>query len=180
MEEVEPVHGQAFFTLSMDNVFSQILVFDYYDPRRYYYRLLEDEDGYRREMDRLLRNMNSLLSEEVILINGEKVSAEALTINLDFRGMAESPAISFYIEFRGNLLHGGRNVYECFYGEGVAEYDYEVYWFLPRGSRIIEVETSTDYEVFGERFLVMWARRGDRYSGHERIVFTLPQPQQIS
>ena len=101
MEEVEPVHGQAFFTLGMEDVFSQILVFDYYDPGRYYYRLLEDE-------------------------------------------------------------------------EGVAEYDYEVYWFLPRGSRIIEVETSTDYEIFGERFLVMWARRGDRYSGHEKIVFTLP------
>ena len=32
MEEVEPVHGQAFFTLGVDEVFSQILVFDYYDP----------------------------------------------------------------------------------------------------------------------------------------------------
>jgi len=180
MEEVKPVHGHAFFTLGMGDVFSQILVFDYYDPGRYYYRLLKDGDGYRGEMDRLLENMNALLSEEVILINGERVSAEALTINLDFRGMAESPVISFYIEFRGKLLHGGRNVYECFYEEGVAEYDYEVYWFLPRGSRVIEVKTSTDYEVFGERFLVMWARRGDRYSGHERIVFTLPQPQSIS
>jgi len=86
MEGVEPVHGQAFFTLSVDDTFSQILVFDYYDPGRYYYRLLEDENGYRREMDRLLKNMNSLLSEEVILVNGERLSAEALTINLDFRG----------------------------------------------------------------------------------------------
>ncbi|OYT68070.1 MAG: hypothetical protein B6U65_00520 [Candidatus Wolframiiraptor sp. EX4484-121] len=180
MVEVEPVHGQTFFTLSMDDVFGQILVFDYFDPGRYYYRLLEDEGGYRREMDRLLKNMNSLLSREAILINGERVSAEALTINLDFRGAAESPVISFYIEFRGKLFRGGRNVYECFYDEGVAEYDYEVYWFLPRGSRIVEVETSTDYEVFGERFLVMWARRGDHYSGHEKIVFTLPQPQSIS
>ena len=174
MEEVKPIHGHAFFTLSREDVFSQILIFDYLDPRKHYYRLLEDEDGYRKEMDRLLKNMNSLLSKEVIMINGEKVSAEALTINLDFRGAAENPTISFYIEFCGKLLHGRRNVYECSYDEGVAEYDYEVYWFLPRGSRIIEVETSADYEILGERFLVMWARRGDHYAGYEKIVFTLP------
>ncbi|RLG62011.1 hypothetical protein DRO02_08485, partial [archaeon] len=70
MEGVKPVHGHAFFTLGMGDVFSQILVFDYYDPGRYYYRLLKDGDGYRGEMDRLLENMNALLSEEVTLING--------------------------------------------------------------------------------------------------------------
>jgi len=96
-------------------------------------------------------------------------------VNLDFRGKAEKPAITFYIEFDGKLKPGEENVYECSYEPGIAEYDYEVYWIFPKGSRIISVKTSTEYEIYGERFLVMWARRGDKYLGHEKIIFRLPR-----
>jgi len=70
--------------------------------------------------------MNQLLSQEEVRVNGEKVEAEALTVNLDFRGEAERPAITFYIEFDGKLKPGEENVYECSYEPGTAEYDYEV------------------------------------------------------
>lgn len=173
---VTPIHGQAFFGISQDSTFFQILVFDYLDAERSYYRLLEDEQAYRESMQNLLASMNALLSEEEILINDRRVNAEALTVNLDFRGGAERPTISFYIEFRGELRRPGENVYECMYEPGTAEYDYEVHWFLPRDSKILRVETSTSYEVYGDRFLVMWARAGDRYDGYEKIVFALPPP----
>jgi len=169
-----PLHGHAFFTINYREAFTQILIFDYYDPERFYYSLLHAEDRYKEAMEGLLHSMNELLSEEEVRINGEKVKAEALTVNLDFRGEAERPSISFYIEFKGRLNRGGRNVYECRYEPGTAEYDYEVYWILPEGSRILDVITSTEYEVYGDRFLVMWARIGDRYDGYEKIVFTLP------
>ena len=178
--KVKPVHAHAFFTLDLSGAFNQILCFDYHDPDAYYYRLLEDEEGYREELERLLTSMNDLLSSEEIRVNGVRVEAEALMINLDFRGEAERPAITFYIEFRGGLKPG-ENVYECVYEAGTAEYDYEVYWLLPEGSKILKVETSTSYEIYDERFLVMWARLGDSYDGYEKIVFKIsPQAFQPS
>jgi len=170
---IKPLHGHAFFTINYSGAFSQILVFDYYDPDKFYYSLLHDDEKYRSTMEELLASMNQLLSQEEIRVNGERAEAEALTVNLDFRGEAEKPAITFYIEFDGKLKPGEENVYECSYEPGVAEYDYEVYWILPDGSRVISVKTSTEYEIYGGRFLVMWARRGDRYDGYEKIVFTL-------
>ena len=171
--KIKPIHGQAFFTLGYRGVFQQILTFDYLDPDEFYYQILHDHESYEAEMQSLLDSMNELLSKEEISINGERAEAEALAVNLDFRGEAEKPTISFYIEFAGKLNLRGENVYENRYEPGVAEYDYEVYWFLPKGSKILEVVTSTEYEVYGERFLVMWARLGDRYEGYEKIRFTL-------
>ena len=92
--EIKPIHGQSFFTLSYNGVFQQILIFDYFDPDKFYYRILHDEESYQAEMQKLLNSMNQLLSREEIRINGERVEAEALTINLDFRGEAEKPTIS--------------------------------------------------------------------------------------
>jgi len=178
-DRIEPIHAHSFFTIDLNGSFNQVLIFDYLDRDEYYYSLLKDEERYLDEMGRLLASMNSLLKDEVIKINERRVEAEALTINLDFRGSANYPTISFYIEFRGDLIYGERNIYECIYDPGVAEYDYEAYWIFPRGSRVIDVESSTSFEVFGERFLVMWARRGDKYSGYEKIVFELPSPNRV-
>lgn len=170
--EVKPVHAHAFFTLDLSGAFNQILCFDYHDPDAYYYKLLKNEEAYRKELERLLASMNDILSSEEIRVNGVRVKAEALMVNLDFRGEARKPTITFYIEFRGKLKPV-ENIYECLYEPGSAEYDYEVYWILPKGSKILEVKTSTSYEVYDERFLIMWARFGDRYDGYEKIVFKI-------
>lgn len=168
--KVEPIHAHSFFTISLGGVFSQILVFDYMDREHHYYGLLENEEKYHEELENLLVSMNEILSEEEIRVNGEKVEAEALTVNLDFRGAAELPTLTFYIEFYGKLERG-LNSYECSYEGGVAEYDYEIYWFLPRGFRIVEVKFSGEYEVLAERLLAIWVRRGEKYRGYERITF---------
>lgn len=174
MGGVEPIHAHSFFTLSLGGTFSQVLVFDYLDKGRYYYGLLEDERSYEEELSRLLASMNELLREEEVIVNEKRVEVEALTVNLDFRGAAELPTITFYIEFAGKLKPREVNVYECSYESGIADYDYEVYWFLPRGSRIVGARFSGEYEVLGDRMLVVWVRRGERYEGYERVEFTLP------
>lgn len=179
LEDVEPLHGHAFFTLNMGGTFSQILVFDYLDRRQYYYEMLEDEGRYREEMGRLLNSMNLILKEEEVRVNGREVEPEALTVNLDFRGAPELPTLSFYIEFDGELVEGV-NEYLCRYERGEAEYDYEVYWFLPKGSRILDVDFSGGWEVLAERILVVWVRRGERYQGLERLRFTLPPAQSLN
>lgn len=170
--KVEPIHAHSFFTISLGGAFSQILTFDYLDREHYYYKILENEEAYRGELGNLLASMNKILEEEEIRVNGESVKAEALTVNLDFRGAAELPTLVFYIEFSGKLRKG-INSYECWYEEGVAEYDYEIYWFFPKRFKIIEVDFSGEYEVLAGRLLVIWVRRGERYRGYERIVFKL-------
>ena len=66
-------------------------------------------------------------------------------------------------------------MYENTYESVVAEYDYTAYWFFPPGSKVIEVVTSSRYDVFGStnNILVLWARMGEEIKGYEKIVFEL-------
>ncbi|MEM1583525.1 MAG: hypothetical protein QXF28_06335 [Nitrososphaerota archaeon] len=169
---VEPLHAQAFFRVDTSGLFSEILIFDYYDNAHYYYSLIEDEDGYGREMERLLNVMNEFLREEKVLVNDEEVGVEALLVDLDFRGSPELPTITYLIEFYTKLC-SGLNKYECHYEMGLAEYDYEVYWILPSEARIVEVEISGEYEILDDRIMVAKMRRGEPYNGYEKIVFKL-------
>ncbi|MEN2974668.1 MAG: hypothetical protein ABDH32_03700 [Candidatus Caldarchaeales archaeon] len=169
---IEPIHAQAFFKVDASGLFSQILIFDYYDREHYYYHLVENEDEYQREMERLLLVMNEFLREEKVLVNKKEVEVEVSMVSLEFRGSPELPTPVYLIEFRGELLNG-LNIYECFYEKGVAEYDYEVYWILPLEAKITEVEISGEYEILDGRILITRMRRGEYYNGYEKIVFNL-------
>lgn len=172
MMSVEPLHAQAFFKVDGTGLFSEILVFDYYDRVHYFYNLIENEDEYRREMERLLNVMNEFLREEKVVVNKKEVEVEALMVSLDFRGSPDLPTTTYLIEFEGDLMKG-LNIYECYYEKGVAEYDYEVYWIFPVNAKIFEVEISGEYEVLNERILITSLRRGEHYDGYEKIVFGL-------
>lgn len=169
---VEPLHGQAFFKVDVSGLFSEILLFDYYDRENYYYNLIKNEDEYDREMVKLLNLMNEFLREEKVIVNREEIEVEAYMVSLDFRGCPELPTIKYLIEFEGKLVRG-LNIYECYYEKGEAEYDYEICWIFPKDAKIIEVEISGEYEILDHRILVTNVRRGENYNGYEKIVFEL-------
>ncbi|MCX8192959.1 MAG: hypothetical protein N3G77_04015 [Nitrososphaeria archaeon] len=170
--DIEPLHAQAFFKVNGSSLFSEILIFDYYDREQYYYHLIESEDRYRREMESLLTVMNEFLREEKVLVNKKEVEVEPIMVSLDFRGSPELPTITYLIEFHAKLFNG-LNEYECYYEEGMAEYDYEVYWIFPVNAKITEVEISGEYEILNDRILIINVRRGEYYNGYEKIVFKL-------
>jgi hypothetical protein len=166
----EPIHADAFFTLDYSGRFTEILVFDYFDEERFYYKLIEDEEAYRKEMERLIDSMNYFLRQEEVYVNDERVDVEVSMINLEFRGAAELPSIIYIIEFIGKI-RSGLNVYECRYESGVAEYDYEVYWVFPLNVEIVEANLSGEREILNKRLLISSVRKGEKYNGHEKIVF---------
>lgn len=170
--EVEPIHAQAFFRVDREGLFTEILVFDYLDKENFYYKILEDERRYVDEMARLAVVMDEFLREEKIIINDERVEARVVMVNLEFRGAKELPTIIYIIEFKGELIKG-LNVYECYYEEGVAEYDYEIYWIFPEDAEVVEVNLSGEHEILNSRILVSSVRRSEKYNGYEKIVFKL-------
>lgn len=169
---IEPIHADAFFTLDNSGRFTEILIFDYFDRERFYYELMKDEEAYRKEMERLIDSMNYLLQQEEVYVNDERVEVEVSMINLEFRGAAELPSIIYIIEFRGKFK-SGLNVYECRYEPGVAEYDYEVYWVFPLNVEIVEANISGEKEILNKRLLISSVRKGEKYNGREKIVFTV-------
>ncbi|MGQ9469185.1 MAG: hypothetical protein ACUVTD_05090, partial [Nitrososphaerales archaeon] len=80
--------------------------------------------------------------------------------------------ITFLITFKSQVKIGV-NIYENFYEKGIAEYDYEAYWVFPKRAKILGVESSIEYEIIAKNILIMRARRGDRYSGYEKIMFNI-------
>lgn len=170
---VKPLHAHEFMLVSADGVFNQILSFDYHDPFGFYHSLLKNEEQYYVEMDGLICNMQALLDEEVVKVNGEKCRPEVLTATLDFRGSENLPCITFFVQFKANLV-SGTNVYECFYGEEVTEYDYEVYWVFPPGVKIVDVDVKTEKDLVMENLLILWARAGDNVGCYEKVAFNIP------
>lgn len=169
---VEPIHAQSFFTVPLAGPIIQVMSFDYYDPKGYYVKLLHKPASYRSEMLRLIGNMQEVLNDETIILNGQITKPKVFTASLDHRGIKDIATITFFIELPCRLREG-INIYENLYEPGEVEYDYEVYWVFPPKSRVIKVEASGKYEVLKGRLLIMWARKGDKYGGKEIIRFLL-------
>ncbi|NWG09294.1 MAG: hypothetical protein HXX80_03120 [Nitrososphaerales archaeon] len=172
MNKVEPIHAHGFFWVSRDGVVNQTIVFDYYDKKGYYASLLHKPDEYKQEMTKLFHSMQGFLYQEKTIINGIKCRPKLLTVSLDHRGSERLPCVTFPITFKSHVKIG-RNVYENFYEEGKAEYDYEAYWVFPRRTKILEFESSMEYEIVAKNILIVRARRGDEYSGYEKIIFCM-------
>jgi hypothetical protein len=168
--KLTPLYGQGFFTVSNDGLFTQIIVFDYYDPEHYYLSILENEDKYEEEMQRFVDNMQSFLNEEEILINGIQTQPTVIAVNLEHRGTPENPVITFIIHFKGTLKYG-TNIFENHYEPEVLDYDYTAYWVFPHNMKIIKVEPEYNVEILGNNILIVSGHKGERVEGYERITF---------
>jgi hypothetical protein len=122
--------------------------------------------GVDDELRRIRRNMQGFIDEEVIMINGERVSAKVSDVFLGFRGSWSRPYLEIHVEFRGRLRRG-LNIYEDLYEEEIAEYDYEILWIFPRRFRVIDYEMAGEGSVRGNLLRVM-VRRGIRVGGGPR------------
>lgn len=169
LEEPTPIFGQGFFTVSKRGEFFQIVRYDYYDPEEYYFKVVKSPKRYYEEINKLHYNMQKLLDKETVKVNGYRVKPKVKSVNIEHSGFKEYPHITFLIYFRGKFRKS-INTFEDLYEGEIAGYDYEVYWFFPPRTRILEVEISGDYDVV-DGILYIWVRRGDRVNGYEKISF---------
>lgn len=169
------MHGQGFFYVGYRYI-AYYLVFDYIDPLGYYDAVLRDERLYEEETTKLYYNMQELVDQEEVVVNGERVRPRVEMVDIGFRGSRSRVFIVFALRFRAPLRRG-RNVYENRYEPEEIEYSYEAYWVFPPGSRVLSVDMgpgSEDWDIVGESTLAIYGRRGGRTGGYERIEFQLP------
>ncbi len=172
MSGVEPLHALGLFTVSKRLEVYQIIIYEYIDADYYYASLQEDLEALDEELEALSRSMQTFLDQEEVVINGERVRPRVVGVDLSFRGSPDEPNITFFIFFKGRPRNG-INYYENIYEEEVTNYPYEVYWFLPPDSRVLEVEASGNSEIIGNNIVVIRVEEGERTSGYEKIVFEL-------
>ncbi len=167
---VRPVYGQGFFHASLEGRIWYTIVFDYIDEEREYARLLaRGGRAVREEEERLRSNMQKLMDEEEVVINGERVRAVVERAFIELRGSPVRASVTFITRMDYKPLPG-RNVYEDFYEETRAEYDYTVTWAFPPCVRVLRVESPGDVDVEGSMVRIR-VRRGTRIPGYESIVF---------
>lgn len=171
---VTPIFGSSIFSISPYGQIYQVLCFDYADPDGYYEAILHDEKAFAGEVEKLRLNMAELLAAERVFINGVRVKQEILHVDIGLRGAADVPYLQWVIAFEGAFKQG-ENTLASDVPEEVAEYDIEVLYLWPAGTRIMRVETPMEHETRGSLLLV-WARKGDRMGGHETVAFELPSP----
>ena len=170
-KEVKPIYAQAFFYVSKEEV-TYYLVFDYFDKYRYYEKVVLNKKLYDEDMHKLYWNMQRFLDLEKIKVNDKICKPEVISLDIGFREKMENPYIMFLISFKIETKKG-MNVYENEYESEYVEYDYRAYWCFPSNSKIVSVEMKETYEIVGDRFLVIYGKKGRYSSGYEKIVFNL-------
>ena len=170
-ELVEPVHADSFFSVSRIGEIHERLCYEYVDPEGYYRRVIRDETLLRREVEKLSGNMQYFLDQERVEINGERVKSQVDYCDIFLKGGTEVVSVIYLIDFAGRFQEG-LNKIETWLEEEEAPYDFEIIWRFPIGTQIKEIQTTLDFEIYGD-LVTLWALEGDEVGGYERMEFTL-------
>ncbi len=172
-ENVKPLYAHGYFYMHETGLVDQVIVFDYWDPDRYYWKLLSKPTLLEEERQMLADNMQYYLDKEKVLINDIEAPPRVIDVEIGVRGKPELPYIVFLIEFKGELRKG-LNKYENIYEEEVAEYEYIVFWFFPENAKIVKAELGVPYFVEPNgRTLFFRVKPGTRVGGREAIYFRI-------
>jgi hypothetical protein len=169
---VEPVHADSFYSVSSTGEIHERLCFEYLDMDRYYSKVLRDERLLADEVEKLAGNLQFFLDKERVEINGMDAKSKVDYCDIFLKGTTDVVAVVYLIDFAGHL-HKGSNKIETWVEEEAAPYDFEILWRFPRGTRITEIETILEYEIY-EDILSLWALEGEDVGGYERMIFILP------
>ncbi len=170
-ELVEPVHADSFFSVSRTGEVHERLCYEYLDPEGYYRRVIRDENLLRKEVEKLVDNMQHFLDLERVEINGERVRSRVDYCDIFLKGAADVVSVIYLIDFAGKFQEG-TNTIETWLEEEEAPYDFEIIWRFPMGTNINEIETTLDFEIYGD-LVTLWAQEGDEVGGYEKMVFDL-------
>jgi hypothetical protein len=65
------------------------------------------------------------------------------------------------------------NKIETWLEEEEAPYDFEIIWRFPKRTKVVEIDTLLDYEVYND-IVTLWAFSGQEVGGYERMEFKFP------
>ncbi|NHJ12856.1 MAG: hypothetical protein EAX95_04230 [Candidatus Thorarchaeota archaeon] len=171
-EMVEPVHADSFFSVSKSGEIHERLCYEYIDPEGYYRHVIRDDDLLRLEVEKLAANMQYFLDKERVEINGERVRSTVDYADIFLKGSSDVVSVLYLIDF-GSAFEQRRNKIETWLEEEVAPYDFEIIWRFPIGTKVTEISTLLEHEIY-EDIVTLWAFEGDDVGGYERMLFELP------
>lgn len=167
-----PVYAQGFYVVS-PGVVNMVIIFDYLDRGQYYHKLLRrGGEELSREISTVWENMQKFMDEEVVRINGERVRPTISDVYIGLRGSPTRPYIVFIGSFPAPL-RSGENIYENFYDEEVAEYDYEAVWIFPKNAEVFEWRFGGAVETPEPNILRVAVAKGVEVGGWEYIKFRI-------
>jgi len=171
-EDITPVYAQGFYIVSR-GVVNMVIIFDYVDRGQYYHSLLRrGGDALAREISTVWENMQRFMDEEIVRINGERVRPVIHDVYIGLRGAPTRPYITFLGSFPAPLREG-ENLYENYYEEEVADYDYEAVWVFPQGVEVLEWHFGGEVETPEPNILRVRVAKGTNVGGREYIKFRL-------
>lgn len=161
---VTPIYAKGFFVMNKSGKTTQLVTFYYYDNENYYVSL--DEEGMRKEMEKLKANMQYFLDEEEIRVNGKRVKAKVIDVRIGMLN-ANYPFVDFLITFKGEIKKG-INHYVDKYENEVTEYPYDALWILP--GEVMNVKINGDVKVKRNRIFIS-VKKGVKTGGVESFTF---------
>ncbi len=171
-EFVIPVHAESFFSVSISGEIHERLCFEYLDPDGHYKGITHDESLLAKETEKLAANMQYYLDRERVEINSQKVKSIVRYIDVFPKGDSEVVGVVYLIDFAGRFVSGVNKI-ETWLEEEVAPYDFEIIWRFPMGTKIVEIDSLLDFEIYND-FVTLWALEGVDVGGYERMEFILP------
>jgi hypothetical protein len=171
-DSVEPIHADSFFSVSRTGEIHERLSYEYSDPEGFYRRVVNDDDLLREEIEKTASNMQYYLDKERVEINGQRVRSQVEYADIFLKGKSEVVSVLFLIDFSGKF-NNNVNKIETWLEEEEAPYDFEIIWRFPVGTKVVEIDTLLDYEVYDD-IVTLWAFSGQEVGGYERMEFKLP------
>jgi hypothetical protein len=171
-DSVEPIHADSFFSVSRTGEIHERLSYEYSDPEGFYRRVVNDDDLLRDEIEKTASNMQYYLDKERVEINGQRVKSQVDYADIFLKGRSEVVSVLFLIDFSG-VFNDHVNKIETWLEEEQAPYDFEIIWRFPVGTKVVEIDTLLDYEVYDD-IVTLWAFSGQDVGGYERMEFKLP------
>lgn len=167
-----PLYGQGFFHLALDGTIWYTIIFDYLDREKTYYKLVRrGGPALESELSTLRSNMQKLMDEERVVINGVQVKPVVERAFIEVRSDPARPSVVFITRMNFKPLRG-RNVYEDFYEATMAEYDYTVTWVAPPCVKFEQYEGPGEYSIYGS-ILRLSVGAGTKIKGYESLVFDM-------
>jgi hypothetical protein len=169
---VEPIHADSFFSVSRSGEIHERLCFEYLDEEGYYRKAVQRQELLEPEIRKLSTNMQYFLDQERVEINGERVTSTVAYTDVFLKGASSVVAVVYLIDFSGRIKDGA-NAIETWLEEEIAPYDFEILWRFPVGTKVLEIETRLEHEIYGD-IISLWAYMGEDVGGHERMSFLVP------
>jgi hypothetical protein len=171
-DSVEPIHADSFFSVSKTGEIHERLCYEYSDPEGFYRKVVNDDDLLREEVQKIADNMQYYLDKERVEINGQRVRSQVDYADIFLKGKSEVVAVLFLIDFEGSFIDEVNKI-ETWLEEEEAPYDFEILWRFPKGTKVVEIDTLLDYEVYND-IVTLWAFSGQDVGGYERMEFKFP------